>query len=135
MKPRIAELYDLRLVDDVWTYASAPSPCAGKGGKERIVPFPKPTAKALNEWMTAREQRFFGPEPKVDEASAVAPLFSGAEGATSSPRSVRRRLRKVVQRAGLAGRIHPHRLRHSLPPICSRAARLAPSRSCSDMPA
>ena len=108
---RIAELCSLRPVDVDLRQRTVR--VLGKGGKERIVPFPKPTATALNEWMRAREQRFFGPEPKVDEASPVAPLFLGRRGSHLSPRSVRRRLRKVVQRAGLAGRIHPHRLRHS----------------------
>ena len=85
----------------------------GKGNKERIVPFPKPTAQALRDWLDERERLFFGPEPKVDEPSAQSPLFLGRRGSHLSPRSVRRRLRQAVQRAGLAGKIHPHRLRHS----------------------
>jgi len=85
----------------------------GKGNKERIVPFPKPTAQALNDWLVERERLFFGSEPKVEQSSAQAPLFLGRRGSHLSPRSVRRRLRQAVQRAGLAGKIHPHRLRHS----------------------
>jgi len=108
---RISELCGLRPMD--LDLRQRTVRVVGKGNKERIVPFPKPTAEALGDWVAERESLFFGEDPKVDQASPQAPLFLGRRGSHLSPRSVRRRLKQAVQRAGLAGKIHPHRLRHS----------------------
>ena len=109
---RISELCGLRPVD--LDLRQRTVRVMGKGSKERIVPFPKPCAAALADWLSERERLFFGgDEPKLDRPSASTALFLGRRGTDLSPRSVRRRLQKAVQRAGLAGKIHPHRLRHS----------------------
>jgi len=108
---RISELCGLRPVD--LDLRQRTVRVLGKGGKERIVPFPKPTSEALKAWMEERQRKFFGAEPRVDEPSPTAALFLGRRGTALGVRSVRRRLRKAAQRAGLAGKIHPHRLRHS----------------------
>jgi integrase/recombinase XerC len=109
---RISELCGLRPMD--LDLRQRTVRVMGKGSKERIVPFPKLCAAALADWLAEREQLFFlGDEPKVEEPSAGAAMFLGRRGTHLSPRSVRRRLQKAVQRAGLAGKIHPHRLRHS----------------------
>ncbi|MDE0882763.1 MAG: tyrosine recombinase XerC [Myxococcota bacterium] len=109
---RISELCGLRPMD--LDLRQRTVRVMGKGSKERIVPFPKLCAAALADWLAEREQLFFlGDEPKLKQPSASAALFLGRRGTHLSPRSVRRRLQKAVQRAGLAGKIHPHRLRHS----------------------
>jgi integrase/recombinase XerC len=108
---RISELCGLRPMD--LDLRQRTVRVMGKGSKERIVPFPKPTAAALKEWCDERHTLFFGDEAKLDQPSPSAPLFLGRRGTHLSPRSVRRRVVLAVQRAGLAGKIHPHRLRHS----------------------
>jgi integrase/recombinase XerC len=83
----------------------------GKGGKERIVPLPEATRGALRAYLDTRR------EPGV----LAQPLFAAAPAATTagekprriSDRDARRRLRKRALEAGLSGRIHPHRMRHS----------------------
>jgi len=81
----------------------------GKGGKERVVPLPEAAAEALRRWLDGRRH------PGV----LGEPLFPSLRRRPGQPlrrllaRDVRRRLRLRARRAGLAGRIHPHRLRHS----------------------
>lgn len=81
----------------------------GKGGKERIVPLPEAAREALVAWLRFRERPgvlgeplFISLRPRRDEA----PRRLGT-------RDVRRVLARRARRAGVAGRIHPHRLRHS----------------------
>ncbi len=83
----------------------------GKGGKERVVPIPAAARRALEDWLAGRRH-----------AGVLAePLFFALGGPGRSPprprrlsaRSVRRILAARAGRAGLADRVHPHRLRHS----------------------
>jgi integrase/recombinase XerC len=81
----------------------------GKGGKERIVPLVGAAHEALDAWLAHRrrpgvlaEPLFTSLRPRADET--VRRL---------SARDVRRMLARRARRAGVAGRIHPHRLRHS----------------------
>jgi integrase/recombinase XerC len=109
---RIAELCGLRPID--LDLRQRTVRVMGKGQKERIVPFPKPTAEALGHWLKERRERFYSEQPPSDFPDPdTAPLFLGRRGTALGPRSVRRRLRQASQRAGVAGRVHPHRLRHS----------------------
>lgn len=80
----------------------------GKGNKERIVPFPQVTKEALLAWMGLRSLHFFEGEPAADE-----PLFLGRRRTALQPDGIRRRLQQLAQRAGVPGRVNPHRLRHS----------------------
>ncbi len=84
----------------------------GKGGKERVVPLPSASRRALGRWLEARR----GP------GCLAEPLFpalgrAGSRGRKAprrlADRSVRRILAARAARAGLADRVHPHRLRHS----------------------
>jgi integrase/recombinase XerC len=43
----------------------------------------------------------------------TGPLFQASHGGRLTARSVHRRLSEWAERAGIAGRVHPHRLRHS----------------------
>jgi len=81
----------------------------GKGGKERVVPLPEAARRALSAWLDARRR------PGV----LAEPLFVALRARRGEPprrldvRDVRRRLARRAQGAGLADRVHPHRLRHS----------------------
>jgi integrase/recombinase XerC len=80
----------------------------GKGGKERVVPLPGAAMDALEAWIDSRRRPGLLSEP----------LFVSLRPRASAPRrlgarDVRRVLAKRATRAGLVGRIHPHRLRHS----------------------
>jgi integrase/recombinase XerC len=81
----------------------------GKGGKERVVPLPAAARKALREYLDRRRR------PGVLAEPLFASLRSrrGEEPRRLDPRDVRRILRSRAERAGVADRVHPHRLRHS----------------------
>lgn len=76
----------------------------GKGSKDRIVPVGRAALAALDAWLEVRGQ-WAG-------ASETA-LFVSRNGARLSARSVQERLRRRGLERGVAGRIHPHKLRHS----------------------
>jgi len=81
----------------------------GKGGKERVLPLPGQARNALARWLHFRRHKGALAEP-------LFPSLRGRRGAAPGrldPRDVRRRLRKRALEAGLPGRVHPHRLRHS----------------------
>jgi len=76
----------------------------GKGGKERIVPLPALARAALAAWL----------EPRRGPGSLGQPLFTALRsGRRLGARDIRRVLAARARRAGVAGRVHPHRLRHS----------------------
>lgn len=77
----------------------------GKGGKERVVPLPAAARDALQAWLDHRRA------PGV----LGEPLFVSLRPSRRRllDRDVRRVLRRRAQRAGIAGSVHPHRLRHS----------------------
>jgi len=81
----------------------------GKGGKERVVPLPAAARKALREYLEERRR------PGVLAEPLFASLRSkqGETPRRLDPRDVRRILRSRAERAGVADRVHPHRLRHS----------------------
>ncbi|WP_029463073.1 tyrosine recombinase XerC [Serpentinimonas barnesii] len=77
----------------------------GKGGKRRTVPVGGPALQALAQWLAARQRAW----PAATEAA----LFVGARGGRLTPQVARRQLQALAASAGLAGRVHPHMLRHS----------------------
>jgi integrase/recombinase XerC len=110
----------------------------GKGGKERIVPFNRPTEEALRAWMLDREEILPGmpaPRPrdarsglragatgKRDAGSAgrgirtrrqSEPLFLNYRGGRLTTRSVDRLVRRYVASCSTRFGISPHALRHS----------------------
>ena len=78
----------------------------GKGGRERMVPFGRPAAAALERWLEA------WPDLR-DAADASEPVFLNHRGGRLTDRSVRRVLDRYVRRAALAAGVHPHTLRHT----------------------
>jgi integrase/recombinase XerC len=109
----------------------------GKGGKERIVPFNRPTEEALRAWMRDREEILpgivdpprearsglrAGASGKRDAAPAgrgsrtrrqTEPLFLNYRGGRLTTRSVDRLVRKYVASCSTRFGISPHALRHS----------------------
>jgi integrase/recombinase XerC len=81
----------------------------GKGGKERVVPLPEAARGALRAWVEARSAPGVLAQP-LFTASATP---TGARPRRLSDRAARRLLSQRARAAGLEGRVHPHRLRHS----------------------
>lgn len=98
---RVAELVQLNLVD-VDLHARMVR-VLGKGNKERLVPVGQKCLDALQAWLPLR--------------AALAPqedaLFLNHRGGRLTARSVARHLARYGITAGVRGRLHPHRLRHS----------------------
>ena len=100
---RLAELVslDLSAVD----FAQHQIRVLGKGRKERLSPLGRKASVALKEWLSVRGQWL-----KNDQQQA---LFISQRGNRISPTTVQQRVAKAGQDAGIADRLHPHRLRHS----------------------
>lgn len=81
----------------------------GKGGKERAVPLPGACAEALRAWLDARRRPGVLGEPLFPALRARR----GEAPRRLDARDVRRLLRARAAEAGVADRVHPHRLRHS----------------------
>lgn len=79
----------------------------GKGRKERVVPLPRAARQALGVWLEARRRPGYQAEP-------LFPALTGAAPARRlDARAARRLLGARARAAGVADRVHPHRLRHS----------------------
>lgn len=79
----------------------------GKGRKERVVPLPQAARQALGAWLESRRAPGYQAEPLFP---ALVP--SGRKRRIGA-RSVHKILGRRATAAGVAGRVHPHRLRHS----------------------
>ena len=75
----------------------------GKGNKERIVPFGRWAAQAIQQWLKVRA--LFNPK---DQA-----LFVSQLGNRMTHRSIQKRLEIWGIRQGLTSHLHPHKLRHT----------------------
>jgi site-specific recombinase XerD len=78
---------------------------AGKGGRERSVPFGRAAAAALAAWLERGRPRL--------ARGRVATLFVNARGGALSRMGFWKILKTRARAAGLATRVHPHALRHS----------------------
>ena len=80
----------------------------GKGGKERVWPLPAAAREALGVWLDSRRGAGLLAEPLFTS------LRPGRDAARRlGVRDIRRVLKARARRAGIADRVHPHRLRHS----------------------
>jgi integrase/recombinase XerC len=95
---RVSELTGLD-VDDV-DHEAMTVRVLGKGGKERVVPFGRPAARALDAYLGGR-------------ASARGPLFVNGRGGRLSVRSVHTLVKRGARAAGIDRRVSPHTLRHT----------------------
>ena len=84
----------------------------GKGAKERIVPFGRPAAAALDEWFSPRGRVRLVPMQwrRRDDAEAV---FLNRRGGRLSRQAAWAVVKRYGARAGLRGELSPHVLRHS----------------------
>ena len=99
---RLAELTGLA-VRDV-NLRDATVQVTGKGAKTRIVPVGSHALAALKAWLVHRD----AVAPPVETA-----LFVAKGGARMSGRAVAHRVGYWAKRCGMAGKVHPHVLRHS----------------------
>jgi integrase/recombinase XerC len=74
----------------------------GKGDKERVVPFGRAAADAVEQWLRKGRPELAGDTPA---------LFVGVRGGRIDPRQVRRVVEKAGQVTGQ--RVSPHGLRHT----------------------
>ena len=79
----------------------------GKGRKERIVPFGRTAAKALEEYLRTRPS--FLLNDNFDEPA----VFLNYRGERITARSIERLVSKYIRRTSLRRKISPHSLRHS----------------------
>jgi len=77
----------------------------GKGGKERVVPFGVPAARAVQAWLT--EGR-----PELAHAASGEALLLGERGGRWGQRQVREAVHRLAVGAGVDD-VAPHALRHS----------------------
>jgi integrase/recombinase XerC len=106
---RLSELAGLD-VDDVNLSAQMVR-TLGKGGKERLVPFNKSTAKAVREYLKDRE-RLVKEAPRA-RGRRSDPLFVNYRGTRLTVRSVDRLVRRYASASGVRPGVSPHALRHS----------------------
>jgi len=81
----------------------------GKGGKERVVPLPRQAREALSAWLDPRR----GPGVLGEPLFVALRRRRGGTPRRLGARDIRRMLRARALAAGIADRVHPHRLRHS----------------------
>jgi integrase/recombinase XerC len=102
---RVSELVGMGCSDLDWSRNTAR--VLGKGGRERVVPFGIPAARALRTWIDDGRTRLAGP------ASGDA-LFLGARGGRVDARVVRRAVHSLLAHVADAPDVGPHGLRHSM---------------------
>jgi integrase/recombinase XerC len=95
---------------------------AGKGGKERLVPFNTSTLKAMKAWYQDRALLRLNKSQVTSQKSQVTrgararaddPLFVNARGGRLMGRSVQRLVGRYVKSCSTRFGISPHALRHS----------------------
>ena len=101
---RVRELVNIDLAN--LNFASKEIMVTGKGSKQRIVLIGDTTVKSIEAYLSLGRPRLI-----IDSHEKA--LFLSKRGGRLSARSVQSRLTKYSVTAGLAGRVHPHKLRHS----------------------
>jgi integrase/recombinase XerD len=105
---RISELIDLALDEVANLNAELPIlRLRGKGNKERLVPVGSHALASLQRYLV-RARPVLAAKGKADSA-----LFLNARGGKLSRQSAWTILQETAVRAGLAGRVSPHTMRHS----------------------
>jgi len=105
---RISELTDLNLADVSALTKELPIlRLLGKGNKERLVPVGSHALRALDRYLVRSRPVLAG------KSSANSALFLNARGSKLSRQSAWTILQAAAQRAGLAGKVSPHTMRHS----------------------
>ena len=84
----------------------------GKGAKERIVPFGRAAAAAVERWLSADGRRLMSPDRWARRGDAEA-VFLNQRGARLSRQSAWLIVRAYGEACGLRKHLSPHVLRHS----------------------
>ena len=106
---RVSELVNLRVGDLELKMGCVR--CLGKGNKERLIPVGRKAITAVENYLTAARPRLLRLRPA---AGPVVPyLFLNRSGGKISRVGVWKILSAYGRRAGLRGRLTPHKLRHS----------------------
>lgn len=107
---RVSELVDLNRSDI--DYAQRLVKVRGKGKKERIVPITKNAVEWLTSYLNHPE-RTHDVEGHLAEQDANA-VFLNKFGTRLTTRSVDRNFDKYLAASGLAGKVTPHTIRHTI---------------------
>ncbi len=99
---RLSELVGINLADIDLQDQSVR--VTGKGNRDRELPIGSHAIKALHLWLKQRA------DIQVHDSEA---LFLGKRGRRIAPRTVQQRLQQLSISQGMAGKVHPHMLRHS----------------------
>jgi integrase/recombinase XerD len=107
---RVSELINLN-AGDISTIAhdgqeSTTVKLKGKGGKERVVPIGSFAVKAVNDYLTRSR-------PNLIKVSTQKALFLNQRGGRLSRQSAWNVVADNAARAGIAGQVTPHSMRHS----------------------
>ncbi|BCB03344.1 tyrosine recombinase XerC [Bacillus sp. KH172YL63] len=78
----------------------------GKGNKERYVPFGSYAHDAMEQYITQSR-------PKLMKKQTHSKLLVNHRGGPLTERGIRLILNKIIEKASLTGKIHPHMLRHT----------------------
>jgi integrase/recombinase XerD len=81
----------------------------GKGGKQRLVPVGSYACRALDDYLVRLRPELV----RKAKAGSAGALFLNARGGRLTRQGAWTVLGAVAERAGLAGRVSPHTLRHS----------------------
>lgn len=103
---RLAELVNSNIEDINWDEGSIK--VTGKGNKQRLIPIGSLAMQALQAWQKDRQ-----PLPVKNALENQDALFISERGQRISARNVQSRLRHWTRQQNLAGKVHPHMLRHS----------------------
>lgn len=86
----------------------------GKGRKERIVPFGRSAAQAIETYFQARGNLMQAGKPHAKEISALSEaVFLNFRGARLTTRSVGNLVDRYVEHLSQKLKVHPHTLRHT----------------------
>lgn len=107
---RVSELVALNRED--FDYANLTVKLKGKGKKERIVPITKNAADWIKNYL-GHSERF---QHSNIHAAQIDPqaIFLNKLGTRLTTRSVDRKFDYYLQRSGLAGKVTPHTIRHTI---------------------
>jgi integrase/recombinase XerC len=107
---RVSELVGLNRID--FNPQNLLMRLKGKGKKERIVPITKNAARWIADYLShlERNQETDGHQAEVDHEA----IFLNRHGERLTARSVDRHFDKYLTASGLAGKVTPHTIRHTI---------------------
>jgi integrase/recombinase XerC len=101
---RVSELVALNIED--FDHGSFTVKLKGKGKKERVVPITKNAAEWIRKYLAHPERELVGTKTNA--------VFLNKHGSRLSTRSVDRKFDLYLRSSGLAGKVTPHTIRHTI---------------------